>query len=281
MSVNRYNSTTGELEKIAGGTLYADAPIGAIIPYGGATAPSGWLLCQGQAISRTDYADLFNAIGIAYGAGDESTTFNVPDLREATTKGTGLSGKSENHYSETGVVLGEFIEDRLQSHTHGIRNGFDGADPDSAERGDGRHGYSAKSNNASGRTGNTTEVKAVGVNYIIKAKQVAVPFDVAEYIRNQNVLSDWEDPIFDGNSFTAQYDGILNVWLSSDVGVNATAYINSVPIIRLFPNAGVDSGTQLPIKKGDVLTFSFSSGGIANMFKKVAYYKLRDYSGRN
>lgn len=189
MSVNRYNSTTGELEKIAGGTLYADAPIGSIQAYGGTTAPSGWLLCQGQAISRTEYAELFNAIGTAYGTGDGSTTFNIPDLREATTKGTGLSGKSENHYSENGVILGEFIEDRLQSHTHGIRNGFDGADPDSAERGDGRHGYSAKSNDASGRTGNTTEVKAIGVNYIIKAKQVAMPADIQSAIEEQNSYS--------------------------------------------------------------------------------------------
>lgn len=177
MSVSYYNKDTGELVPIAKGTLYADAPVGAIQAYGGATAPSGWLLCQGQAVSRTEYIELFKAIGTAFGEGDSSTTFNIPDLREATTKGTGLSGKSDNHYSENGVTLGEFIEDRLQSHTHGIRNGFDGADPDSAERGDGRHGYSAKSNDASGRTGNTTEVKAVGVNYIIKAKQSPVPAD--------------------------------------------------------------------------------------------------------
>lgn len=182
MSVNHYNKDTGELVPIAKGTLYADAPVGAIQAYGGTTAPSGWLLCQGQAVSRTTYADLFAVIGTVYGEGDSSTTFNIPDLREATTKGTGLSGKSDNHYSENGVILGEFIEDRLQSHTHSIRNGFDGADPDSAERGDGRHGYSAKSNDASGRTGNTTEVKAVGVNYIIKAKQAPVPADFMDAV---------------------------------------------------------------------------------------------------
>ena len=177
MPVYEYNASSNKLNIVAGGTFYADLPIGSIIPYGGTTAPSGWLLCQGQAVSRIKYIELFKAIGTAFGEGDSSTTFNIPDLREATTKGIGLSGKSEHHYSENGVILGEFIEDRLQSHTHGIRNGFDGADPDSAERGDGRHGYSAKSNDASGRTGNTTEVKAVGVNYIIKAKQAPVPAD--------------------------------------------------------------------------------------------------------
>ena len=52
-------------------------PPGCIMPYAGATAPDGWLLCNGQAVSRTIYADLFGAIGTAHGAGDGSTTFNV------------------------------------------------------------------------------------------------------------------------------------------------------------------------------------------------------------
>ena len=51
-------------------------PPGCIMPYAGATAPEGWLLCHGQAVSRTTYADLFAAIGTAHGAGDGSTTFN-------------------------------------------------------------------------------------------------------------------------------------------------------------------------------------------------------------
>lgn len=57
------------------------APPGVVLPYAGTTAPSGWLLCYGQAISRATYAALFSAIGTTYGGGDGSTTFNVPDLR--------------------------------------------------------------------------------------------------------------------------------------------------------------------------------------------------------
>lgn len=56
-------------------------PVGAVVPFAGAASPSGWLLCGGQAVSRTTYAALFTAIGVAYGAGDGSTTFNLPDLR--------------------------------------------------------------------------------------------------------------------------------------------------------------------------------------------------------
>lgn len=67
-------SATGEA-KIAGAV-----PTGSILPYGGSTAPTGWLLCNGGAISRTTYADLFAVIGTTYGAGDGSTTFNLPNL---------------------------------------------------------------------------------------------------------------------------------------------------------------------------------------------------------
>ncbi len=56
-------------------------PTGAITPYAGTTPPAGWLLCDGSAVSRTAYARLFAVIGTTYGAGDGSTTFNLPNLR--------------------------------------------------------------------------------------------------------------------------------------------------------------------------------------------------------
>ena len=56
-------------------------PSGTVLPFAGTTAPIGFLLCSGQAVSRSTYPDLFAAIGTTYGAGDGSTTFNVPDLR--------------------------------------------------------------------------------------------------------------------------------------------------------------------------------------------------------
>lgn len=56
-------------------------PAGVIQAFGGSVAPSGWLLCHGQVVSRAKYARLFSVIGTTYGGGDGSTTFNVPDLR--------------------------------------------------------------------------------------------------------------------------------------------------------------------------------------------------------
>lgn len=59
------------------------SPIGAIVEYSGTTAPSDWLLCDGSAISRTTYADLFAIVGTTYGSGDGSTTFNIPNQADS------------------------------------------------------------------------------------------------------------------------------------------------------------------------------------------------------
>jgi microcystin-dependent protein len=58
-----------------------DAPSGAIMMFGATIPPSGWLVCDGSAVSRTTFAALFSAIGTAFGAGNGSTTFNLPDFR--------------------------------------------------------------------------------------------------------------------------------------------------------------------------------------------------------
>jgi microcystin-dependent protein len=67
-------------------------PTGGMIPFAGSTAPPGYLLCYGQAVSRTTYAALFAVIGVAYGVGDGSTTFNVPDIRGRTVYGPDAMG---------------------------------------------------------------------------------------------------------------------------------------------------------------------------------------------
>lgn len=73
-------------------------PAGLIVPYGGSTSPDTdiWLLCDGSAVSRTTYATLFGVISTTFGAGDGSTTFNVPDLRGRTPLGAGTGTLAEN-----------------------------------------------------------------------------------------------------------------------------------------------------------------------------------------
>lgn len=88
------------------GQVQASTPVGALVLYAGSAAPTGWLLCYGQAVSRVTYATLFAAIGTTYGTGDGSTTFNVPDMRGRIGAGKdNMGGTSASRLTET--VLGE------------------------------------------------------------------------------------------------------------------------------------------------------------------------------
>ena len=88
-------------------------PTGSVIAFAGASAPSGWLLCDGTAVSRSTYADLFTIISTTYGSGDGSSTFNVPDLRRRTPYG---KGTSDSLGDSDGVAEGS----RSLSHTHSV-----------------------------------------------------------------------------------------------------------------------------------------------------------------
>lgn len=95
-SISGLAGTSGLLKKTAANTWSLDTsagvPTGSLFPFAGSSAPTGYLLCDGTAVSRTTYATLFGVIGSTYGAGNGSTTFNVPDLRGrmALGAGTGL-----------------------------------------------------------------------------------------------------------------------------------------------------------------------------------------------
>jgi microcystin-dependent protein len=104
------------------------------MPYAGATEPSGWLFARGQAVSRTTYADLFAALSTTYGAGDGSTTFNLPDLRGRVVAGqddmggssanrlTGLSGGVDGDVlgATGGAETHTLTEAQLAAHTHSL-----------------------------------------------------------------------------------------------------------------------------------------------------------------
>lgn len=90
----------------------ASIPFGMIADFSGASAPSRWLLCAGQAVSRTTYALLFAVTSTTYGAGNGSTTFNVPDLRGRVTagkddmNGSAASRLTTTYYGGTPTALG-------------------------------------------------------------------------------------------------------------------------------------------------------------------------------
>lgn len=77
--------------------LQTGSPVGTVVDFAGSTAPNTWLLCYGQAVSRSTYSELFSVIGTSYGAGDGSSTFNVPDCRGRVVAGKdNMGGTSSN-----------------------------------------------------------------------------------------------------------------------------------------------------------------------------------------
>lgn len=103
--------------------IQANVPTGTVFPFAGVNIPIGYLLCDGSPVSRTTYAALFTALGGTditknpWGQGDGSTTFNVPDLREAAPVGVGERNGITNHDTYT---LGQFKNDQNKSHAHTV-----------------------------------------------------------------------------------------------------------------------------------------------------------------
>lgn len=116
------------------------APAGAVIAFAGASAPAGWLICDGTAVSRTTYAALFAVVGVSHGGGDGATTFNLPDYRGRFLRGVdnpgtaaGAAGNDPDAATRTapqpgnlccgvgnaGGQVGSLQIDSIRSHTHG------------------------------------------------------------------------------------------------------------------------------------------------------------------
>lgn len=131
-------------------------PTGAILPYVGTTAPAGFELCNGAALSRAIYVDLYAVIGDSFGEGDGSTTFNLPDLRGKFLRGWDNSAGNDpdaasrtacNAGGSSGDNIGSCQNDDSKSHTHFTVINTEGI---------------------SGYPPNVNRPKNVSINYIIK-----------------------------------------------------------------------------------------------------------------
>ncbi len=91
-------------------------PAGTLVMFAGTSAPTGYLIANGQAVSRTTYADLFAVIGTTYGAGDGASTFNLPDLADRFPLGVGSNALGTTGGSATHTLT----VDEMPSHTHSI-----------------------------------------------------------------------------------------------------------------------------------------------------------------
>ena len=110
-------------------------PAGAIMAFGGTNIPTGWLICDGSVVSRTTYANLFAVLGTAWGIGDGSATFNLPDMRGNFLRGvdngagndpdtTDRTVNPNAHFiggnvGNTGDAVGSYQADQFAAHNHG------------------------------------------------------------------------------------------------------------------------------------------------------------------
>ena len=165
------------------------SPAGTILPFAGdkTKLPDGWLLCDGSEISRSDYANLFNVIGENYGYGDQSNTFNLPDLRGVFLRGQNDgSGKDPNADprtalkpgGNTGDLVGSFQGEAIGPHNHvytdyytgdseAVISGSISSNSQAADSGDGAY-LRYYNNSTKNSTGSETRPKNVSVIYIIK-----------------------------------------------------------------------------------------------------------------
>lgn len=150
------------------------SPTGTVTAFAGTTAPNGWLLCQGQAVSRTEYAGLFTVIGTTYGVGDGSTTFNVPNLKGRVAAGFDTSQSDFNALGKTGGAKTHTLTTaEMPEHNHPGTGGLN-----FAMLGDGTQGLRStptvgiSQGTATGKTGgggaHNNLQPYISLNYIIK-----------------------------------------------------------------------------------------------------------------
>ena len=122
------NHGSNQLEELGDGvSLYGGTPIGGIIMWSGAvdSPPDGFILCDGSAISRNNFATLFSIVGTTFGNGNGSTTFNIPNLKDRFVVGAGQSynlnatgGNSTTTLATTNLPSHDHTFSGSASHTH-------------------------------------------------------------------------------------------------------------------------------------------------------------------
>ena len=159
----------------------AGSPVGMIAPFAMASPPTGWIACDGAAVSRTTtYDTLFGVISTTWGVGDGSSTFNVPDLEGAFLRGTGSHAASNmaDGSDYAGPSLGAFEDDQFQGHTHDTygtmwhgnssSGWYVGSGSANGDRGGFDLGAPEVKDHGTERTGDETRPFNAGVKYCIK-----------------------------------------------------------------------------------------------------------------
>lgn len=277
--------------------------IGEVIAYPSNIVPENFLLCDGRAVSRTTYAELFNIIGVIHGSGDGSTTFNLPDYRGRFLRGVdGTAGLDPDKASRTamntggntGNNVGSVQTDAFQGHWHNFNTSntaaFGNAGGNDATIGGGSRIYSVievtspKSDGSNGtpRTSSETRPKNAYVNYIIRfAKDqvgIATPTeqvssDTINFVFKSTAIVD-SDPVGTYNTFTytGGSNGATIAAINQTNQTSASMNTNGIQIFsrNLANNSSAGSPNRIDIKIGkglkNVQKFGYTTAGKTGLF---------------
>lgn len=166
-----YKNSAGSAVTIVGGATDTGGitPPGITVPYAGTTSPAGWLMCDGSAVSRTTYGRLFNAIGTIWGTGDNTTTFNVPDIRGYAIVCKSTGGIFANVAAKTGELTHVLTIAEMPAHAHGYIAPSGGTLINTGGGGNAHSSNIALTSTATGGDGAHNNIQpSVVMNYIIK-----------------------------------------------------------------------------------------------------------------
>lgn len=219
----------------ATGVIGPDRPqvAGVISLFGGSTPPSGWLFCDGSAVSRNTYSELFSAIGTTYGAGDGTATFNLPDFKGRVAAGLDLTQSEFDTLGEMGGAKTHTLtQAEMPAHTHTIK-GYSGVDDLNFT---GLNGAFAASDAVTPFDQQTASVGGGGahnnlqpyttVNYIISVGNAGTPVAPPENYVGRGTTAE-RDNLFGVPSTDPQRVALANrkiIWFNTDTGWEESYY---------------------------------------------------------
>ena len=216
-------ATTGYVDRATASVRGAENPIATILAYAGSEAPNGYLLCRGQAVSRTTYSLLFNVIGTQYGAGDGSSTFNLPDLQGKVIAGLDIVDSDFNVLGKTGGSKSVQLTKNQLPKIYGrmVMHGGEASTNIAGVSGD----FSTSLNNNKYKNGGTEGSGANSKGDIIlnvgnnEAHENKQPYNTLNYIIKAYSGTDVPVPV--------NMSSVKNVYDSSTSNVYSTEYVNT------------------------------------------------------